>query len=307
MPFPAPFPVLFGAATAAALTGTATDAVAIVDSVGIALTRVVTDSVAASDSQSFDRSVTIADSVAAADSAPTTVGAEAVVTDTVALTDTAGTTQGTSVTVTDPVAVLDSVQTSGSLGLSSGVTEAVAIVDTASPGLDRIVTVTDAAGIQDTTSPAIVLPILRTVTDTVTVTDSAAGSDGKFPIPVGALLVVLEPTTLLVVIGEGGDPVPYHVGDLEPPLTLEVRTEPGGPGLVVSGRTVDVTLRRPDGTKATRAATVASQVTTPGRVSLTLQSTDLTLPGKYLAEVEFDAASRPQTVGPVAFDVLPPL
>jgi len=71
---------------------------------------------------------------------------------------------------------------------------------------------------------------------------------------------------------------PYTVGDTAPALTGTVSAN-------LTSTTIEVHIRRPDGTTISRAGTITA-VGPPGGWSLTLQSGDLSVAGLYTVEVQ---------------------
>ena len=94
----------------------------------------------------------------------------------------------------------------------------------------------------------------------------------------------------------------HHVGDTSPDLTGQCLSN--GTGKSITGATLEVHVRRPDGTVITRAGVPVTPAT--GEWSMPLQVGDLTVAGTHRVEVQVTyAGGKVQTFGPDRLPVDP--
>jgi len=87
----------------------------------------------------------------------------------------------------------------------------------------------------------------------------------------------------------------WKAGDLEPALT-GTATSAGQPVSLATASTVQARIRRPDGTTVLRDVTKGDQTVSPGSWTLTWQTDDLALAGRYAVELVVTWSNgRPQT------------
>jgi hypothetical protein len=83
----------------------------------------------------------------------------------------------------------------------------------------------------------------------------------------------------------------YKQGDSNPSLVCYLQTEAG---YTLSGKTVDLTLQKPDGTTVTRSASILDATTR--KVQVDWQTTDFADAGDYLAEFVITASGKERTI-----------